>query len=115
MCMSFAFPFSSKMKGMWKPPGSEDHFGQQGRYGRRQRQPFCKKFRKNGGDYNVHRTQDGANGSEDGSCEKDHEKQHASEAQPLTKDVDPLSLLANSDAGKVKELGEPLCGVVLLK
>ncbi|NXX50073.1 NUFP1 protein, partial [Tricholaema leucomelas] len=92
-----------KMKGMWKPPGSEDHLGHQGRYGRRQRPPFCKKFRKNGDDYNVHRTQDEANGSENGICEKDHEKQHASEAQPLTKDLDPLSLLANSDAESDKD------------
>ncbi|NXP76724.1 NUFP1 protein, partial [Ramphastos sulfuratus] len=92
-----------KMKGMWKPPGSGDHFGQQGRHGRRQRHPFRKKFRKNGDDYNVPRTQDQANGSENGICEKDQEKQHASEAQPLTKDVDPLSLLANSDAESDKD------------
>ncbi|NXF92767.1 NUFP1 protein, partial [Eubucco bourcierii] len=92
-----------KMRGMWKPPGSEEHFGQQGRQGRRQRHPFCKKFRKNGEDYNVHRTQDEANGSENGICEKDQEKQNASEAQPLTKDVDPLSLLANSDAESDKD------------
>ncbi|XP_064031119.1 FMR1-interacting protein NUFIP1 isoform X2 [Pogoniulus pusillus] len=103
-----------KMKGMWKPPGSKDHFGQRGRYGRRQRQPFCKKFRKNGDDYNVHRAQDGANGSENGICEKDHEKQHASAAQPLAKDVDPLSLLANSDAESDKDEAAPEDGKLAL-
>ncbi|KFV68575.1 Nuclear fragile X mental retardation-interacting protein 1, partial [Dryobates pubescens] len=92
-----------KMKGMWRPPGSEDHFGQQGRHGRRQRWPFCKRFRKDGDDYNAHRAQNQASGSENGSCEKEPEKQQASEAQPCTKDVDPLSLLANSDAESEKE------------
>ncbi|NXG46980.1 NUFP1 protein, partial [Psilopogon haemacephalus] len=92
-----------KMKGMWKPSGGEDHFGQHGRNGRRQRHPFCKEFRNNGGDYNVCRNQDETNGSENGICEKEHEKQHASEAQPSMKDVDPLSLLANGDAESDKD------------
>ncbi|XP_068021382.1 FMR1-interacting protein NUFIP1 [Melanerpes formicivorus] len=91
-----------KMKGMWRPPGSEDDFGQQGRQGGRQIRQFCRRFRKNGDDYNAHRAQSEARGTENGSCEKEPEKQQASEAQPCTKDVDPLSLLANSDAGSIK-------------
>lgn len=106
--MSFAFLFSSKMKGMWKPPENEGRLGQQGRQRRRQRRPFWKKFRNNGDNYNVHRTQNEANGPENGMCEKEHEKRHAVAAQPYVKDMDPLSLLANSDVGKMKELGELL-------
>lgn len=102
---------------MWKPSGNEERLGQQGRQKRRQRRPFWKKFRKNGGDYNVHKTQNEAKGQENGMCEKgqengmcekEHENQHALASQPYLKDVDPLGLLANSDVGKMKELGVPL-------
>ena len=104
----FVFLFSSKMKGMWKPPENEERLGQQGRQRRRQRRPFWKKFRKNSGDYNGHRTQNEANGPENSMCEKEHEKQRPLAAQPYVKDMDPLGLLANSDVGKMKELGELL-------
>ncbi|KFR17205.1 Nuclear fragile X mental retardation-interacting protein 1, partial [Opisthocomus hoazin] len=86
-----------KMKGMWKPPENEERFDQQGKERRRQRHPFWKKFGENSGDYNVHRTQNEANGPENGMCEKEHEEQRAVAAQPSVKDMDPLSLLANSD------------------
>ncbi|KAF1416194.1 Nuclear fragile X mental retardation-interacting protein 1, partial [Spheniscus mendiculus] len=92
-----------KMKGMWKPPENEERFGQQGRQRRRQRRPFWKKFRKNSGNYNVHRTQNEANGPENSRCEKEHEKQRALVAQPYVKDMDPLGLLANSDAESDKD------------
>ncbi|OPJ67090.1 FMR1-interacting protein NUFIP1 [Patagioenas fasciata] len=92
-----------KMKGMWKPPENEERLGQQGRQRRRQKRPFWKKFRKNGGENNVHRTQNGTNGSENSVCEKEHEKQCDLAAQPYVKDVDPLSLLANSDVESDKE------------
>ncbi|NWW90479.1 NUFP1 protein, partial [Rhynochetos jubatus] len=92
-----------KMKGMWKSPENEDQNGDQGRRRRRQRRPFWKKFRKNGGDYNVHRTQNEANGPENNTCEKGHENQHALAAQPNVKDVDPLGLLANSDVESDKD------------
>lgn len=100
---------------MWKPPENEESFGQQGRQRRRQRRPFWKKFKKNGGNCNVHRTQNEANGPENGVCEKEHEKQCALAAQPYVKDMDPLSVLANGDVGKMKELGELLFYKVLLK
>ncbi|XP_010155621.1 PREDICTED: nuclear fragile X mental retardation-interacting protein 1, partial [Eurypyga helias] len=92
-----------KMKGMWKPPENEDQNGDQGRRRRRQRRPFWKKFRKNGGDYNVHRTQNEANGPENSTCKKKDDSQHALAAQPNVKDVDPLSLLANSDVESDKD------------
>lgn len=92
-----------KMKGMWKPPDNEERFGQQGRQRRRQRRPFWKKFKKNGGNCNVHRTQNEANGPENGVCEKEHEKQCALAAQPCVKDMDPLSVLANGDVESDKE------------
>ncbi|KGL86203.1 Nuclear fragile X mental retardation-interacting protein 1, partial [Charadrius vociferus] len=92
-----------KMKGMWKPPENEERFGQQGRQRRRQRRPFWKKFKKNGGNCNVHRTQNEANGPDNGVCEKEHEKQCALAAQPYVKDVDPLSVLANGDVESDKE------------
>ncbi|XP_074995531.1 FMR1-interacting protein NUFIP1 isoform X1 [Calonectris borealis] len=92
-----------KMKGMWKPPENEERFGRQGRQRRRQRRPFWKKFRKNSGDCNVHRTQNEANGPENSMCEKEHEKQHALAAQPYVKDMDPLGLLANSDVESDKD------------
>ncbi|NXX16656.1 NUFP1 protein, partial [Podargus strigoides] len=90
-----------KMKGMWKPPENEDRHGQQGRQRRRQRRPFWKKFRKNGGD--VHKTQNEVNGQENSMCEKDDEKQRALAAQPHVKDVDPLGLLANGDVESDKD------------
>ncbi|NXJ49399.1 NUFP1 protein, partial [Spizaetus tyrannus] len=92
-----------KMKGMWKPPENEGRLGQQGRQRRRQRRPFWKKFRNNGDTYNVHRTQNEANGPENGMCEKEHEKRCALTAQPYVKDMDPLSLLANSDVESDKD------------
>ncbi|NXW17888.1 NUFP1 protein, partial [Circaetus pectoralis] len=92
-----------KMKGMWKPPENEGRLGQQGRQRRRQRRPFWKKFRNNGDNYNVHRTQNEANGPENGMCEKEHEKRRALAAQPYVKDMDPLSLLANSDVESDKD------------
>ncbi|NXL41544.1 NUFP1 protein, partial [Podilymbus podiceps] len=92
-----------KMKGMWKPPENEERFGQQGRQRRRQRRPFWKKFRKNGGDFNVHRTQNEANGPENSMCEKEQEDQCALAAQPYVKDMDPLSLLANGDVESDKD------------
>ncbi|NXU77857.1 NUFP1 protein, partial [Oreotrochilus melanogaster] len=92
-----------KMKGMWKAADSQERHGQQGRQRRRQRRPFWKKFRENGGDHNAHRTQNGTNRAENSTCEKDHETQHALEAQPHVKDVDPLSLLASSDVESDKD------------
>ncbi|KFQ32865.1 Nuclear fragile X mental retardation-interacting protein 1, partial [Mesitornis unicolor] len=92
-----------KMKGMWKPHENEEKFGQQGRQRTRQRRPFWKKFRKNGGNGNLHRTQNEANAPENGTCEKEDEKQCALEAQPCTKDMDPLGLLANGDIESDKE------------
>lgn len=106
--MTFAFLFFSKMKGMWKPSGNEERFGQQGRQRRRQRRPFWKKSGKNDDDYNARRTQNEPNGPENSMCEKEHENQHALAAQPYAKDVDPLGLLANSDVGKMEKLGELL-------
>ncbi|XP_009953754.1 PREDICTED: nuclear fragile X mental retardation-interacting protein 1, partial [Leptosomus discolor] len=92
-----------KMKGMWKPPENEERLGQQGRQRRRQRRPFWKKCRKNGGDYDVRRTQNEASGPENSMCEKEHENQPALAAQPYVKDMDPLSLLANSDVESDKD------------
>ncbi|XP_062463366.1 FMR1-interacting protein NUFIP1 [Pezoporus occidentalis] len=92
-----------KMKGMWKPSGNEERLGQQGRQKRRQKRPFWKKFRKNGDDYNVHKTQNEANGAENGMCEKEHENEHALASQPYRKDVDPLGLLASSDVESDKD------------
>ncbi|KAM9388332.1 FMR1-interacting protein NUFIP1 [Phaethornis superciliosus] len=92
-----------KMKGMWKAAESQEGRGQQGRQRRRQRRPFWKKFRENGGDHNAHRTQNETNRPENSTCEKDHENQHALEAQPHVKDVDPLSLLASSDVESDKD------------
>ncbi|NXW51824.1 NUFP1 protein, partial [Nyctiprogne leucopyga] len=92
-----------KMKGMWKPPENEERLGQQGRQRRRQRRPFWKKFRKNGGDYNVHRTQNEVNGPGNNTCEKEHENQSTLSAQVYEKDMDPLSLLANGDAESDKD------------
>ncbi|NXT77014.1 NUFP1 protein, partial [Zapornia atra] len=92
-----------KMKGMWKPPENDDRVGQQGRQKRRQRRLFWKKFRKNGGDFNEHRTQSEANGSENSTCEKEHENQNSLSAQPPAKNMDPLGLLANSDVESDKD------------
>ncbi|XP_010126481.1 PREDICTED: nuclear fragile X mental retardation-interacting protein 1, partial [Chlamydotis macqueenii] len=99
-----------KMKGMWKPPENEERFGQQGKQRRRQRRPFWKKFRKNGGDYDVQRTQNEANGPENSTCEKEHEKQGTLAAQPCVKDRDPLGLLANSDVESDKDEAAPKDG-----
>ncbi|XP_064296907.1 FMR1-interacting protein NUFIP1 isoform X1 [Phalacrocorax carbo] len=92
-----------KMKGMWKPPENEERFGQHGKQRKRQRRPFWKKFRKNNGDYNAHGTQNEGNGPEDSMCGKGHEKQRALVSQPYVKDMDPLGLLANSDAESDKD------------
>ncbi|NXP55575.1 NUFP1 protein, partial [Heliornis fulica] len=92
-----------KMKGMWKPPENEERVGQHGRQKRRQRRPFWKKFRKNGGDYNENRTQNVANGPENDTCESEHENQRSLAAQPHVKNTDPLGLLANSDVESDKE------------
>ncbi|NXU89735.1 NUFP1 protein, partial [Xiphorhynchus elegans] len=101
-----------KMKGMWKPPENGEALGHQGRHKRRQWRPFWKKFRKNGGDCHVHRTQNEANGPENSSekensekenSEKEHEKPEALASQPYEKDVDPLSLLANGDVDSDKD------------
>ncbi|NXV74904.1 NUFP1 protein, partial [Atlantisia rogersi] len=94
-----------KMKGMWKPPENDDRVGQQGRQKRRQRRPFWKKFRKNGGDFNEHRTQNEANGPENSTCEKEHENQNSLSAEPPVKNTDPLGLLANSDVESDKDEG----------
>ncbi|NXD78970.1 NUFP1 protein, partial [Halcyon senegalensis] len=92
-----------KMKGMWKPSGNEESLGQQGREWRRKRRPLWKKSSKNGDDCNVHRTQKEANGPENSTCEKEHEKQSALAAQPCVKDMDPLGLLANGDVESDKD------------
>lgn len=90
------------MKGMWK--AEDERPGQQGRQRRKQKRQFWKKFKKNGGDDKVPSqiNQNEANGPENNTCEKEQEKQPVLEAQPCMKDVDPLSLLANSDVGKMK-------------
>uniref|UniRef100_A0A8B9BN72 C2H2-type domain-containing protein n=1 Tax=Anser brachyrhynchus TaxID=132585 RepID=A0A8B9BN72_9AVES len=97
-------PQFGKMKGMWKAP-EDERPGQQGRQRRKQKRQFWKKFKKNGGDDNVpsQRNQNEANGPENSTCEKEHEKQPVSEAQLCMKDVDPLSLLANSDVDSDKD------------
>ncbi|XP_027530131.1 nuclear fragile X mental retardation-interacting protein 1 [Neopelma chrysocephalum] len=92
-----------KMKGMWKPPENGEAHGHQGRHRRRQWRPFWKKFRKNGGDYHVHRTQNEANGSENSTYEKEHEKQETLAGQAYEKDMDPLGLLANGEVESDKD------------
>ncbi|NXK86369.1 NUFP1 protein, partial [Formicarius rufipectus] len=92
-----------KMKGMWKPPENGEAPGRQGRHRRRQWRPFWKKFRKNGGDYHGHGTQNEAKKLENNMCDKEHEKQEALAGQPYEKDVDPLSLLANGDVESDKD------------
>ncbi|NWS66781.1 NUFP1 protein, partial [Crotophaga sulcirostris] len=92
-----------KMRGMWKPPEDEEKLGQQGRQRRKQKRLFWKKSRKNGGNHNVHGTQNEVNGPEKSTCEKEHENQQAVASQPYVKDVDPLGLLANSDAESDKD------------
>ncbi|NWW24254.1 NUFP1 protein, partial [Falcunculus frontatus] len=92
-----------KMKGMWKPPENGEALGRQGRHRRRQWRPFWKKFRKNGGDYHGHRTQNEASGAENSMFEKEHEKQNALAGQVYEKDVDPLGLLANGDVESDKD------------
>ncbi|NXL89209.1 NUFP1 protein, partial [Alectura lathami] len=89
-------PQFGKMKGMWKVP-EDEKTGQQGRQKRKQKRQFWRKFKKNGGDNHVpsQRNQSEAGGPETSMCEQ--EKQPALEAQQCMKDVDPLSLLANSD------------------
>ncbi|XP_015707236.1 nuclear fragile X mental retardation-interacting protein 1 isoform X1 [Coturnix japonica] len=96
-----------KMKGMWKATEDEKS-GQQGRQKRKQKRQFWKKFKKNGVDNNVpsQRNQNEANGPGNSTCEKEHEKQPALETQPCMKDVDPLSLLANSDVESDKDEAE---------
>ncbi|NXC46247.1 NUFP1 protein, partial [Penelope pileata] len=97
-------PQFGKMKGMWKAP-EDERSGQQGRQKRKQKRQFWKKFKKNGGDNNVpsQKNENEANGPEDSTCEKEHEKQPALEARLCMKDVDPLSLLANSDVESDKD------------
>ncbi|XP_015490165.1 nuclear fragile X mental retardation-interacting protein 1 [Parus major] len=96
-----------KMKGMWKPQENGEARGHQGRHKRRRWRPFWKKFRKNGSDYHEHATQNEANGPENSTCEKEHEKQNALAGQAheedVGKDVDPLGLLANSDVESDKD------------
>ncbi|NXP57799.1 NUFP1 protein, partial [Chloropsis cyanopogon] len=92
-----------KMKGMWKPPENGEALGHQRRHRRRQWRPFWKKFRKNGGDDHGPRNQNEANGPENSTCEKEHEKQNALAGQALEKDVDPLGLLANGDVESDKD------------
>jgi len=98
---------------MWKAT-EDERSGQQGRQKRKQKRQFWKKFKKNGVDSNVpsQRNQNEANGPGNSTCEKEHEKQPALETQPCMKDVDPLSLLANSDVGKMKKLEELLSSAV---
>lgn len=93
---------------MWKPPENGEALGHQRRHRRRQWRPFWKKFKKNGDDYHEPKTQNEANGPENSTCEKEHEKQNALAGQAYEKDMDPLGLLANGDVGKMKELGEVL-------
>ncbi|XP_036235223.1 LOW QUALITY PROTEIN: FMR1-interacting protein NUFIP1 [Molothrus ater] len=92
-----------KMKGMWKPPENGEALGHQRRHRRRQWRPFWKKFRKNGGDYHGPKAQNEANGPENSTCEKEHEKQNALQGQAYEKDVDPLGLLANGDVESDKD------------
>uniref|UniRef100_A0A8C9FBI2 Nuclear FMR1 interacting protein 1 n=1 Tax=Pavo cristatus TaxID=9049 RepID=A0A8C9FBI2_PAVCR len=100
-------PQFGKMKGMWKAT-EDERSGQQGRQKRKQKRQFWKKFKKNGGDSNVpsQRNQNEANGAGNSTCEKEHEKQPALETRPCMKDVDPLSLLANSDVESDKDEAE---------
>ncbi|NXN94887.1 NUFP1 protein, partial [Rhinopomastus cyanomelas] len=92
-----------KMKGMWKPMGNEERFRQQGRHRRRQRHPLWKTPGKNGDSCNVPGTAHEANRPVNSTSEKEQENQHASAAQPHSKDVDPLGLLANSDVESDKD------------
>ncbi|NXH21624.1 NUFP1 protein, partial [Bucco capensis] len=91
-----------KRKGMWKPPENEE-FGQQGRHRRRQRYPFSKNFRRNGEELKVSEPPKEANGAANSTSGKESGEQHALAAQPSGKDLDPLSLLANSDVESDKD------------
>ncbi|XP_025964274.1 FMR1-interacting protein NUFIP1 isoform X2 [Dromaius novaehollandiae] len=98
-------PQFGKMKGMWKAPEDEERSGQQGRQKKKQKRQFWKKFKKNGGGDNVpsQKTQNAANGPENHACEREDEKQPALESQACMEDMDPLSLLANSDVESDKD------------
>lgn len=90
------------MKGMWKAPQEEESSGQQEKQKRKQKRQFWKKFKKSGEGANAspQKAQSVASGPEDHAFQKEPKKQPVSEAQACAKDVDPLSILANSDAGK---------------
>ncbi|XP_019380230.1 PREDICTED: nuclear fragile X mental retardation-interacting protein 1 [Gavialis gangeticus] len=98
-------PQFGKMKGMWKAPQEEKSSGQQEKQKRKQKRQFWKKFKKSGEGANAspQKAQSAANRSEEHAFQKEPKKQPVSEAQACAKDVDPLSILANSDAESDKD------------
>ncbi|CAM4370990.1 unnamed protein product [Lepidochelys olivacea] len=93
-----------KMKGMWKAPQGEETSGWQGRQKKKQKRQFWKKFRKgDGDDASLLKAQNAASGPENRTFVKEPEKQSVSDAQTCMKDVDPLGILANSDAESDKD------------
>ncbi|KAG6920744.1 NUFIP1, FMR1 interacting protein 1, partial [Chelydra serpentina] len=89
------------MKGMWKAPQDEETSGWQGRQKRKQKRQFWKKFKKSDGD-DASRLK-AQSGPENRTFIKESEKQSVSDAQTCMKDVDPLGILANSDAESDKD------------
>ncbi|XP_030421400.1 nuclear fragile X mental retardation-interacting protein 1 [Gopherus evgoodei] len=93
-----------KMKGMWKAPQDEEISGWQGRQKKKQKRQFWKKFKKgDGNDASLLKAQNAASGPENHTFVKKPEKQSVSDAQTCMKDVDPLGILANSDAESDKD------------
>ncbi|XP_026518688.1 nuclear fragile X mental retardation-interacting protein 1 [Terrapene carolina triunguis] len=93
-----------KMKGMWKAPQDEETSGWQGRQKKKQKRQFWKKFKKaDGDDASPLKAQNSAGGPENHTFVKEPEKQSVSDAPTYRKDVDPLGILANSDAESDKD------------
>nr|XP_006124469.1 nuclear fragile X mental retardation-interacting protein 1 [Pelodiscus sinensis] len=82
-------PQFGKMIGMWKAPQDEETSGQHGR--QKKKRPFWKKFKKNdGSSASSLKAQTAASGP-------------VADAQTCMKDVDPLGILADSDAESDKD------------
>ncbi|XP_074844297.1 FMR1-interacting protein NUFIP1 isoform X2 [Carettochelys insculpta] len=96
-------PQFGKMPGMWKAPQEEEASGQ-GRQKKKKKRQFWKKLKKGDGHAaSPLKAQTAASGPENHLFAKELEKQTASDAQTCLRDVDPLSILANSDAESDKE------------
>ncbi|XP_067419248.1 FMR1-interacting protein NUFIP1 [Emydura macquarii macquarii] len=98
-------PQFGKMKGMWQAPQDEETSGRQGKQKRKQKRQFWKKFKKGNGDDHASslKAQNAANGPENHMFVKEPENQSVSDVQTCMKDVDPLGILANSDAESDKD------------